>query len=142
MGRRVDLLQCADGDVGIDLRGLQLHMAEDFLNEPDVGPVLVHQRSHRVPEQVTGPGLAQLRRADDLFKADKRRLHQGPRVTTLNFEAGYMQSFLIARAEKSMQQGPGPYMTPRIRPIGITIWTTGRGYAPTGISLNCRQSAS
>ncbi len=46
-------------------------------------------------------------KADDLFKADKRRYHQGPRVMTLNFEAGYMHAvfphattrrFLAARA--------------------------------------------
>ena len=46
-------------------------------------------------------------KADDLFKADKRRFHQGPRVMTLNFEAGYMHAvfphattrrFLAARA--------------------------------------------
>ena len=28
--------------------------------------------------------------AVDLSKREKRRFHQGPRVTTLNFEAGYM----------------------------------------------------
>jgi hypothetical protein len=50
---------------------------------------------------VTGTGHA------NLLKADKRRFHQGPRVMTLNFEAGYMHAvfpratprrFLAARA--------------------------------------------
>ncbi len=60
----MDLLQRPDGDVGIDLRRLQLHMAEHLLDEADVGSVLVHQRGHRVAEQMAGPGLAQLGRVD------------------------------------------------------------------------------
>jgi len=30
--------------------------------------------------------------AVDLFQERKRKFHQGPRVTTLNFEAGYMHA--------------------------------------------------
>jgi hypothetical protein len=32
------------------------------------------------------------------LKEKKRRFHQGPRVTTLNFEAGYMHAVLPQRA--------------------------------------------
>jgi hypothetical protein len=40
---------------------------------------------------VPGQGRTSQRdEADDLIKGEERRFHQGPRVTTLNFEAGYM----------------------------------------------------
>jgi hypothetical protein len=39
-------------------------MDEDFLDEADVGPVLVHQRRHCVTEEMAGSGLAQLGRVD------------------------------------------------------------------------------
>jgi hypothetical protein len=37
---------------------------------------------------------------DDLFKGKERRFHQGPRVTTLNFEAGYMHAVLTVPARR------------------------------------------
>lgn len=46
--------------------------------------------------------------ADDLFKAGKRRFHQGPRVRTLNFEAGYMHAvFPKPRQQKTWQSRAG-----------------------------------
>jgi len=53
----VDLLQGPQSDVRIDLRGLDVFVAEDLLDEADVGAVLVHVRRHAVPQQMTGPGL-------------------------------------------------------------------------------------
>jgi hypothetical protein len=51
--------------------------------------------------------------AVDLIKGEKRRFHQGPRVTTLNFEAGYMLAvFSKMSSAEVLQHGPGPYMTP------------------------------
>ena len=47
------------------------------------------------PERVLGL------EAVDLSKEKKRRFHQGPRVTTLNFEAGYMLAVLPENAQNS-----------------------------------------
>ena len=41
MSRRVHLLQRADGNVRVNLRGLDVLVSEDLLNETDVGSVLV-----------------------------------------------------------------------------------------------------
>ena len=60
----MDLLQRSDGDMGIDLRRLQVHVSKYLLDKADVGSVLVHQRGHRVAEEMAGPGLSQLRRVD------------------------------------------------------------------------------
>lgn len=58
----MDLLQRSDGDLGIDLGRLDVFVAEHLLDVPDVRPALVHQRGHRVAEEMAGAGLAQLRR--------------------------------------------------------------------------------
>ena len=50
MSRRVDLLQGAERHLGIDLRGLDVLVAEDLLDEADVGAVLVHVRRHAVAQ--------------------------------------------------------------------------------------------
>lgn len=44
------LLQQLDGDLGVNLSRLQLGVAEQFLNDPHIGPVLQH---------VGGTGMAQ-----------------------------------------------------------------------------------
>jgi hypothetical protein len=38
----VDFLQLLDADFGVNLRRVQAGVSEHLLNEPDVGPVLVH----------------------------------------------------------------------------------------------------
>ncbi len=57
MRERVHVLQLPDRDLGVDLGGGQLAMAEDGLDVTDVGAVVEHQRRHRVAEDVAGPGL-------------------------------------------------------------------------------------
>ena len=50
MSRGVDLLQGADRHVRVNLRGLDVLVAEDLLDEADVGSVLVHVRRHAVAQ--------------------------------------------------------------------------------------------
>jgi len=55
-------------------------------------------------------------KADDLFKADKRRFHQGPRVKTLNFEAGYMHAvFPHANTRRIVAARAGSIYAPYFR---------------------------
>jgi hypothetical protein len=67
--------------------------------------------------------------ADDLLKESKRRFQQGPRVMTLNFEAGYMHAVLPTRAESrfSLQTGPSPYMPPKFLPRMIEFSSNEQG---------------
>lgn len=54
---------------------------------------------------------------NDLFKADKCRFHQGPKVTTLNFEAGYILHAVFPQTpelKNSMQRGAGSIYAPGI----------------------------
>jgi len=60
MGQRVDFLQLADADLGVNLRGAQLGVAKHLLNEPDVGPVFQHQRGHRMPKQMATAAFTKL----------------------------------------------------------------------------------
>ena len=48
----VDLLQRTDSDLRIDLRRFDVLVAEHLLDEADVRAVLVHQRCHRVAEEM------------------------------------------------------------------------------------------
>jgi hypothetical protein len=57
-------------------------VAEDLLDEPDVGAVLVHVRRHRVAQQVTRPGLAEFRR-DDALKHRPRQMIAAERLTLI-----------------------------------------------------------
>ena len=55
--------------------------------------------------------------AVDLSKEKKRRFHQGPRVTTLNFEAGYMLAVLPETAKTAaLAKGAGSIYAPFFRP--------------------------
>ncbi len=56
----MDLLQGTDGDLGINLRGLDVLATEDRLDVADVRAVLVHQSGHRVAKEMARAGLAQL----------------------------------------------------------------------------------
>ena len=58
MRGRVHLLQSADSNVRVNLRGLDVLVPEDLLDVTDVGPVLVHVRGHAVAQQVTSSHLA------------------------------------------------------------------------------------
>jgi len=56
----MDFLQLADADLRVNLRGGQFGVAKHLLDKPDVGPILQHQRGHRVPEQVATAAFAKL----------------------------------------------------------------------------------
>jgi len=48
----VDLLQGADCDLRVNLRRLDVLVAKHLLDVTDVGSILVHQRGHRVAEEM------------------------------------------------------------------------------------------
>ena len=52
MGQRMHLGKLADGDVGIELRGSGIGMAEQSLDEAQLGAVLQHVRGTGVAEQM------------------------------------------------------------------------------------------
>ena len=56
MRSRMDFPELHDGDVGVDLGGVEPGMAEQLLDEADVGPVLQHVGRAGVAEQVAGAG--------------------------------------------------------------------------------------
>ena len=56
----VHLLQHADRDVRVNLRGGQAGVAEHLLDEADVRAAFQHQRRHGVTEQMTRSRLADL----------------------------------------------------------------------------------
>jgi len=57
MGRRVDLLKSAQRNLRVNLRGLDVLVAEDLLDKTDVGPVLMHVGRHAVAKQMAGPAF-------------------------------------------------------------------------------------
>lgn len=71
MCRCVDLLEHADRDLRIHLRRLQVLVAEDRLDEADVRAAFVHERRHRVAEEMTRSYFPEIR-------LDHMRAH-GPR---------------------------------------------------------------
>jgi hypothetical protein len=50
VGQRVDFLELADADLGVDGRRFELDMPEHRLKEPHVGPVFEHESRARVAE--------------------------------------------------------------------------------------------
>ncbi len=52
VGRIVDLAEVVDGNVGVDLRRVQILMTQQRLNASQVRAVLQHQRRCRVTEDV------------------------------------------------------------------------------------------
>ncbi len=64
-------------------------MAEDGLDVPDVGPVLVHQRCHRVAQQMAGSGLACVRGGDAAFD-DGGQMVAAERLTLRCEEHGHI----------------------------------------------------
>ncbi|EEE35208.1 hypothetical protein RKLH11_3884 [Rhodobacteraceae bacterium KLH11] len=58
------LLELADGDLGVNLRGVEFGMSQKLLDVTDISPVLQHQCRTAMAEQVAGAALAGLGRAD------------------------------------------------------------------------------
>ena len=52
MRRRVDLAEPVHRDQGVDLRGGDRRVAQQFLDDPDVGPAVQQVRGERVPQRV------------------------------------------------------------------------------------------
>jgi len=50
----MDRLELVDGDVGVDLRRLEVGVAEEFLDVADVGATLEHQRRGCMPKEMAG----------------------------------------------------------------------------------------
>ena len=55
----VDLTQLHDGDVGIDLRGIEPGMSKQLLDVSNVGPVFEHVGGARMAQLMAGAGAAQ-----------------------------------------------------------------------------------
>ncbi len=60
----MDSLQGPDCSLGVELRRLDIRMTEHLLNTANVRSILVHQRCHRVTEQMARATLAQLGAGD------------------------------------------------------------------------------
>src|SRR4051812_46672361 len=61
MAGRVDLAKPVDGDQRVHLRGGHRRMAEQFLDDADVGPAVEEMGGERVPQGVRGHLGAQAR---------------------------------------------------------------------------------
>lgn len=59
MGGGVDGFELADGNVGVELGGVQAGMAQQFLDEADVSAIVQHGRGAGMPKDVAGSGFAQ-----------------------------------------------------------------------------------
>jgi len=112
VGGRVDLLQPADADVGVDLGRGQFRVAQDLLERPQVRPVLQHQRRHRVPEQVAG-NLLLLAHLVHVVHHQAGHPHQAERATP----GGQEQGAVILAPD---QPWPSPFtvgLDPGQRPV-------------------------
>lgn len=70
----------AEAYLRTDLRGLDVFVAEDLLDEADIGAALVHVCCHAVPQQVAGSGVANVR-GDDLLPHRPRQMIAAERLT-------------------------------------------------------------
>ena len=86
MATRVDLAELGDRDGGVNLRGVEALVAEELLDEADVGAVLQHVRGARVAEQMA---RAHARHAD----GHERAAHERPEVARA-------QAFAVARQKQ------------------------------------------
>lgn len=57
MGLRMSFKQFFKPHASVDLRRIETLVSQDRLNRANVGPVVVHQRRHRVPKDVTSARL-------------------------------------------------------------------------------------
>ena len=59
MAAGVNFLKLFDADLGVNGRGVELFVAKQLLDEPDVGSVFQHVRGAGVPQHVAGrPGAS------------------------------------------------------------------------------------
>ena len=67
MGGGVDAGQMVEGDLGVELGGFQTAMAQQGLDDPDVGAALEHVGGAGVAEQVAGAGFFDLGLLEQAF---------------------------------------------------------------------------
>ena len=70
MRRVVDRLQAVAGEVGVDLRGREVGVAEQLLHDPEVGAALEEVRGVRVTQHVRmqRPAVGERVRGDDTVR--------------------------------------------------------------------------
>jgi len=71
MGGGVDAGQMVEGDLGVELGGFQTAMAQQGLDDPDVGAALEHVGGAGVAEQVAGAGFFDLGLLEQAFDAGR-----------------------------------------------------------------------
>ena len=112
MSRRVDLLQRPDRNLRVYLGHLDVLVAEHLLNIPDVRAALVHQRGHRVAEEMAGAGLAQLGGVHPIFHRP-RQMVAAERLTLHREEHGH-----VVRLDGKLGTAlPDILLRPRYRPL-------------------------
>ncbi len=75
MRGRVDLFQRADRHLRVDLRGFQVLVAEDRLDEADIRAAFVHECRHRVAAEMARAGFAEIHGNDVLAHGQATRWH-------------------------------------------------------------------
>ena len=73
MGGGVDFGQVIEGDVGVELGGFQALVAQEGLDDPDVGPALEHVGGAGVAEQVAGAGSSEVGFLQQALDAGRQR---------------------------------------------------------------------
>jgi len=64
VGERMDVLELADADAGVDFGALKVGVTEHLLDIADISPVFEHERGHGVPEQMAGTFFGNAGRGD------------------------------------------------------------------------------
>lgn len=68
MGAGVFFAEALDGDVGVDLGGGQVGVAQEFLHAPEVGAVVQEVGGEGVPQGVRGGAEGEARGGKPLFQ--------------------------------------------------------------------------
>lgn len=68
MGAGVFFAEALDGDVGVDLGGGQVGVAQEFLHAPEVGAVVQEVGGEGVPQGVRGGAEGEARGGEPLFQ--------------------------------------------------------------------------
>ena len=79
-----------------NLRGLDVLVPEDLLDETDIGSVLVHVRSHAVPQEMAGSHLAGLRSHDVLPRRPRQM------IAAERFALGGQEHCEVVRFEREL----------------------------------------
>ena len=137
MGLPVNPLEVPDGDVSVQRRRPEVLVPQHLLDDPHVGPVLQHEGSHRVPQEMTTPPppesrplqrrrhqLAHLRRAQRIA-ADR---HEAP----LHPGGSHVPGPSVPKVGLQATQGPTP---DRNHPVPVTLAVAHQERAPFPIDV-------